>query len=56
MYGGAYNWFFKRYVIDYCFKVQARIFLIPSIVYLTGACLGQRDYDNNAYDYFYFSD
>ena len=56
LYGGASKFFFKRYFVDYGIKVMGRIFFLPTVVYLTGAILGQKDYDNNAYDYFYFSD
>ncbi len=56
LYGGAGNFFFKRYIVDYCIKVVGRVMFLPFAFYMTGACLGQRDYDNNVYDYFYFSD
>ena len=56
LYGGFQHHFIKRNVVDYWIKVMARVALLPTVIYYTGACLGQRDYDNNAYDYFYFSD
>ena len=56
LYGGASGFFFKRYVVDYGVKVVGRVMFLPFALYMTGAVLGQRDYDNNVYDYFYFSD
>ena len=50
MYGGVSNFIFKRYVLDFGIKSMGRIAFPPSAFYLVGACLGQRDYDNNAYD------
>ena len=56
MYGGFENFIIKRYFIDHGIKTMGRIFFLPAAFYFIGSCLGQRDYDNNAYDYFYFSD
>ena len=56
MYGGAGKFFVKRYFVDFGVKVLGRIFILPITVFTIGSLLGQRDYDNNAYDYFYFSD
>ena len=56
MYGGVKGFFFKRFLMDFCFRVWVRIAWLPFTIHFIGTCLGQREYDNNAYDYFYFSD
>ena len=56
MYGGANKFVLKRFVVDVVFKLWARIIWLPVTIHFIGSCLGQREYDNNAYDYFYFSD
>ena len=35
---------------------MGRMMYLSYALAFIGSCLGQRDYDNNAYDYFYFSD
>jgi hypothetical protein len=42
--------------MDYGLRVWFRIAWFPTTFHFIGSCLGQREYDNNAYDYFYFSD
>mmetsp|Transcript_19108 Transcript_19108/g.21444 ORF Transcript_19108/g.21444 Transcript_19108/m.21444 type:complete len:126 (+) Transcript_19108:38-415(+) len=56
MYGGIDGFIVKRYIIDHSIKTMGRLFFLPIALCFVGSCLGQRDYDNNAYDYFYFSD
>jgi hypothetical protein len=56
MYGGVNNFFVKRFLVDFGVKVWLRIIWVPVTFHMIGAMLGQREYDNNAYDYFYFSD
>ena len=56
LYGGFGKYFGKRYVYDYMYRTFFRIAFIPTTFHFVFACLGQREYDNNAYDYFYFSD
>ena len=56
MYGGAGKFLVQRYIVDYGCKIWMRIAFVPCTFHFIGSCLGQREYDNNAYDYFYFSD
>ena len=56
MYGGFKGFFFNRVVVDYGLRVWFRIAWFPVAFHFIGSCLGQREYDNNSYDYFYFSD
>jgi len=56
MYGGIQGFFGKRYFYDYLYRTWFRIAFVPTVFHFVFACLGQREYDNNAYDYFYFSD
>ena len=56
LYGGFKGFFLKRFLMDFCFRVWVRIAWLPFTIHFVGTCLGQREYDNNAYDYFYFSD
>jgi len=56
MYGGFKGFILQRWVGDFAFRVWFRIAWIPATFHFVMSCLGQREYDNNAYDYFYFSD
>ena len=56
LYGGFQNFYGKRYFVDYLGRTWFRIAFIPTVFHFVFSCLGQREYDNNAYDYFYFSD
>ena len=56
LYGGFKGFFFNRVVVDYGLRVWFRIAWFPVGFHFIGSCLGQREYDNNSYDYFYFSD
>jgi hypothetical protein len=56
MYGGFKGFFVNRVIVDYGLRVWFRIAWFPITFHFIGSCLGQREYDNNAYDYFYFSD
>ena len=56
MYGGFQGFFLQRVVFDYGLRVWGRIFLPAGCFHFAGSVLGQREYDANAYDYFYFSD
>ena len=56
MYGGAKGFFFQRYIVDYGVRVWGRVAWLPISFHFIMSMLGQREYDNNAYDYFYFSD
>ncbi len=56
MYGGPSKFFVQRVAVDFGIRIWARIAFIPFTFNLLGAFAGQRDYDNNAYDYFYFCD
>lgn len=56
LYGGAGKFFIQRYVMDYGVRIWGRIAFLPFTFHLIGSFIGQREYDNNAYDYFYFSD
>jgi len=56
MYGGFQGFFVNRVIVDYGLKVWTRIALPVGSFHFIGSVLGQREYDANAYDYFYFSD
>ena len=56
LYGGAKGFFIDRWVVDFGMRVWVRMGGVPFVFHLTFSFLGQREYDNNAYDYFYFSD
>ena len=42
--------------VNFIYKKWIRILWLPFTLMTIGSFLGQRDYDNNAYDYFYFTD
>ena len=56
LYGGAGKFFFQRFIVDFGLRIWGRMLIIPFTLHTIGAMCGQREYDNNAYDYFYFSD
>ena len=56
MYGGFQGFFVNRVAVDYGMRVWGRIVLPAATFHFIGSVLGQREYDANAYDYFYFSD
>ena len=56
MFGGANKFLLQRYVVDHGVRVWGRLAFLPFIIHFTLSCLGQREYDDNAYDYFYFCD
>ena len=56
MYGGPYNFFVKRYMFHFVGRIWVRLAWVPVTFWMTASFIGQREYDNNAYDYFYFSD
>ena len=56
MYGGPGKFMFQRFVMDFGVRIWARIIWFPATFHMIGSFIGQREYDNNAYDYFYFSD
>ena len=56
LYGGVKGFFIQRWVVDFGLRVWFRIAWFPASFHFIGSCLGQREYDCNAYDYFYFSD
>jgi hypothetical protein len=56
MYGGFRGFFYNRVFVDFGLRVWFRIAWFPVSFHLIGSILGQREYDNNAYDYFYFTD
>mmetsp|Transcript_2273 Transcript_2273/g.1592 ORF Transcript_2273/g.1592 Transcript_2273/m.1592 type:complete len:108 (+) Transcript_2273:71-394(+) len=56
LYGGVKGFFIQRWIIDFGFRVWGRIAFIPFAFHTIGSFIGQREYDANAYDYFYFSD
>ena len=56
LYGGVKGFFIDRVLVDYSFRIWIRMAWVPFTFHFLFACLGQREYDNNAYDYFYFSD
>ena len=56
MYGGVQGFFLNRVIVDYGLRVWMRIAFPMGAFHFIGSVLGQREYDANAYDYFYFSD
>ena len=56
LYGGFNEFYIKRFFINYIYKKWIRLTWFPVTCLLIGSFIGQRDYDNNAYDYFYFTD
>ena len=56
MFGGVEGFVFKRVIVDFGMKYWGRMLWVPVTVHTIGAFIGQREYDANAYDYFYFSD
>ena len=56
MYGGFRGFILQRWVGDFAIRVWGRLIWLPVSFHFIMSCLGQREYDNNAYDYFYFSD
>ena len=56
LYGGVNGFIIKRFIVDFGLRVWFRIAWLPISFHFIGSCLGQREYDANAYDYFYFSD
>ena len=56
LYGGANKFFLQRWVVDFGVKIWLRLAWLPFTIHAIGSVIGQREYDNNAYDYFYFSD
>ena len=56
LFGGFKGFFVQRVVFDYGMRVWFRIAWVPATFHFVGSVLGQREYDANAYDYFYFSD
>ena len=56
LYGGAGKFFVQRYFVDFGCRIWLRLIWFPVMFHTIGACMGQREYDDNAYDYFYFTD
>ena len=56
LYGGFKGFYFNRVMVDFGLRVWVRIMWFPASFHFIGSLLGQREYDNNAYDYFYFTD
>ena len=56
LYGGFGKFFVQRVAVDFGVRIWARMAFLPASFHFIGSILGQREYDNNAYDYFYFSD
>jgi len=56
LYGGFRKSFLERYVMNFWVKVLAkRTIPLAALIWVIQVA-GHRDYDNNAYAYFYFSD
>jgi hypothetical protein len=56
LYGGFRKSFIERFVVNHIWKRLLKRALPFYGVLWTIQVLGHRDYDNNAYAYFYFSD
>jgi hypothetical protein len=56
LYGGVQKYWFQRYIYQNAYKRYIRAIWAPCLFVFTLELIGMRMYDNNAYDYFYFSD
>ena len=56
LFGGLRKSYFERYIVNYWWKQMiSRTLPIGGLIWILQVA-GHRDYDNNAYAYFYFSD
>ena len=56
MFGGFKKYFVERWFIKHFYKKWIRLSWAPALVYYVACCYSMRQYDNAAYDFFYFSD
>lgn len=56
LYGGVQKYWFQRYLYQNTYKRFLRLVWVPSLIVFAAELIGMRMYDNNAYDYFYFSE
>ena len=56
LYGGPSKFIGQRVFVDFGCRIWGRMIFLPVVLHMLGSFVGQREYDNNAYDYFYFSD
>lgn len=56
MYGGFKKYFIDRWFVNHFYKKWIRLTWAPALIYYIAGCYAMRQYDNAAYDFFYFSD
>jgi hypothetical protein len=56
MHGGPKKFIWDRLIVNCLYRKIIRITWLPFIFWVIVGCWGMRQYDNAAYDYFYFSD
>jgi hypothetical protein len=56
MYGGLKKYFVERWFVNHFYKKWIRLTWAPALIYYIAGCYAMRQYDNAAYDFFYFSD
>ena len=56
MFGGPKKYIIDRYIKHHLYRRILRPMWLPFIIVYTLGCMGMRQYDNAAHDYFYFSD
>jgi len=56
MFGGFKKYFVDRWFINHFYKKWIRLTWAPALIYYVAGCYSMRQYDNAAYDFFYFSD
>lgn len=56
MYGGFKNFVIQRRVMGHLYRRIIRKFWLPVTFAYTIGCIGMRQYDTAAYNFFYFTD
>ncbi len=55
MYGGFQKYVFQRLFYQHFYRVYVRVFWFPALLGYSLGCMGMRMYENNIYDFYYFS-
>jgi hypothetical protein len=45
-----------HFIVVFSVEIWLRLAWLPFTIHAIGSAIGQREYDNNACDFFYFSD
>ena len=56
MYGGFKKYFFDRWFVGHYYRRNLRMMWLPFVLSYSLGAYGMRQYDNAAYNFFYFSD